>query len=72
MFVRGHASNLKNVEIFYLLNPKNDTIEEDALNISELQNELYRLTEIDYTKDETKVVKIPIDCRKMRLAIRFF
>ena len=58
MFSRGSS---KDVEIFYSLSQAiSDTSQPP------------QLAELDYLSSEGKIVQIPLDCRKLKLALRFF
>lgn len=74
VFVKDHSlANQKNVEIFYDVNPRIFAIEDEAsLSEIERKEELSKLAEIDYTSSDGKIVKIPTDCRKMRLAMKIY
>ena len=58
---RQGASSNKDVEIFYALTDQN------TKNVEEL-----KLKEIDYLSDEGWIVSLPLDCRSLKLALRFF
>jgi hydroxymethylpyrimidine/phosphomethylpyrimidine kinase len=49
------------VEIFYALTDQN------SKNVEEL-----KLTEIEYLSSQGKTVSLPVDCRSLKLALRFF
>ena len=60
-FVSRQGSSDKDVEIFYA------QTDQSAKTLEEL-----KLTEIDYLSQEGKTVTLPIDCRNLKLALRFF
>lgn len=60
-FVSRANASTKDVEVFYAITDQN------AKNIEEL-----KLKEIDYLTSDGKTVSLPLDCRSLKLALRFF
>lgn len=60
-FVSRANTSTKDVEVFYAITDQN------AKNIEEL-----KLKEIDYLTSDGKTVSLPLDCRSLKLALRFF
>ncbi len=70
-----NTSQLKDVEIFYLLNPRTDKYLLDQMSLEDvaaIDEENSKLQEIDYTQEGSKSVALPTDCRRLKLAMRFF
>ncbi len=60
-FVSRTNASTKDVEVFYAITDQN------AKNIEEL-----KLKEIDYITSDGKTVSLPLHCRSLKLALRFF